>query len=168
MKISTLFSLFLLICLVFSGCQKSNRPADLPKLYPCRITVTQEMSPLEGASITLQAVNSSGKYQVSSGRTDFAGIATIYTYGVAGVPLGDYKITISKVSTEGGTQKIDSFGNGEIVGTKNYQLVDNKFTENDTTPAKITITEKSNDIIIDVGKAVHQTIPSMPLPSKPM
>ncbi|MDR2117134.1 MAG: carboxypeptidase-like regulatory domain-containing protein [Planctomycetaceae bacterium] len=163
MKISTLFPLLLLICFVFSGCQKNDRPADLPKLYPCRITVTQETVPLAGASITLQAVNGSGKYQVSSGRTDSAGIATIYTYGFVGVPLGDYKITISKVSTEGGTRQADSFGGGKVVGTKDYQLVDNKFTENDTTPAKITITEKSNDTSIDVGKAVHQMIPSMPV-----
>jgi hypothetical protein len=166
MKISTLFSLFLLVCFVFAGCQKDNRPEDLPKLYPCKIAVTQEGTPLEGAGVTLQAINGSGKYQMSSGRTDSTGIASIYTYGFSGVPLGDYKIIISKISTEGGTQTTDSFGGGGVVGAKDYQLVESKFTKDDTTPVKITITEKSNDITIDVGKAVHQVIPSMPISSK--
>jgi hypothetical protein len=45
-----------------------GRPVDLPKLYPIRISITQEDKPLEGAIVTLMAKDQS-KYGAASGIT---------------------------------------------------------------------------------------------------
>jgi hypothetical protein len=152
------------ICFFVIGCQRGgNRPDDLPKLHPCTITVTQNNIPLEGASVTLQTNDNSGKYNTCSGVTNSLGIAQINTYGFSGVPKGNYKITVSKIIVEGGISKTDEFGGGSIEGGKAIQTVDAIYTESNTTPCEIKITESSNSLTLDVGNQKRNVIPAMPM-----
>ncbi|MDR2641984.1 MAG: hypothetical protein LBC74_04245 [Planctomycetaceae bacterium] len=49
------------------GCGGSSGPKDLPKLYPCVITITQEGKPLDNAVVELAAAETTdqnnSKYQ---------------------------------------------------------------------------------------------------------
>jgi hypothetical protein len=52
-----IISIFLI--LVLCGCsQKPLQPDNLPKLIPCKIIITQDQFPLEGANISLHLVTS--------------------------------------------------------------------------------------------------------------
>ena len=127
--------------LSITGCGSNNsRPSDLPQLYPCVLTVTQEGNPLSGAYVTLIPMEeSNAKYQASS-VTDNEGKATIITYGFDGVPAGKYKVCVRKV-----------------VGDENreYQLVEPKYSDSKNTPHELEITGKQMPpASFDVGKSV--------------
>jgi hypothetical protein len=93
------------IFILILGCSSQQLPDDLPKLYPCKITVTQNEKPLTGASVLLHLTDSSagngGKSWIPMGLTDENGVAVIKTnarYG--GAPLGNYKILVNKTERE--------------------------------------------------------------------
>jgi hypothetical protein len=78
-----LFSLTL-FCTLFSvsGCKDSSRPEDLPKLFPCVITITQEGKPLEEASVELVATDQNNAKYKSLSITDAEGRAVMSTLRV--------------------------------------------------------------------------------------
>ena len=50
------YTYILLLPLLFLfGCTDSDRPSDMPKLYPCTVSVTQGGRPLEGAIVTFHS-----------------------------------------------------------------------------------------------------------------
>lgn len=85
-------------CLIVAsiGCtQGPQRPADLPELTPCTITVTHNGSPVEGAGVLLSP--KSGKFS-AAGTTDGSGKAVMKTNATyEGVVPGEYMATVKKL-----------------------------------------------------------------------
>ena len=147
----------ILILISFTGCGgDTSRPKDLPPLYPCAVTITQDGKPLDGAVVNLVAFDKeNAKYQASS-VTDAAGKAIMSTYGFNGVPAGKYKVCIWKTITEGVKQYTNK--DGELVNTEgtDYKTVESKYADAKTTPHEIEITGKGKKVeqTFDVGKPV--------------
>jgi len=146
---------FILVAALMTGCAKDNRPSDLPPLYPCAITITQDGSPLVGATVHLVPVAAeNAKYQAST-VTDEKGKAVLTTYGFDGVPAGRYKVCVWKTVVEGVTQITNS--DGELVNTlgTEYRTVEREYSDATTTPHEIEITNKKMPPhSFDVGQAV--------------
>jgi len=153
----TVLFLSLSLALLFhSGCGggHSGRPADMPMIYPVKITVTQEGAALQEAGVTLTA-KTPAKYGVASGLTDAHGVAVIRTYGFAGVPEGQYTVTVSKQGVEGATEATDIDGNRYQTGGKVYEYVNVRYSKTDTSPLNIEVTTKGATESFDVGAPVH-------------
>jgi hypothetical protein len=142
------------------GCGKpSHLPEDFPKIYPCEISVIQEGKPLENAMVSLSPIGNTDKYAGScSATTDAHGKAVVMTYGQSGVPTGKYKILISKLKDEGGTEVEDAFGSKSIKGAKIYSYVEAKYSDKNLTPFEIEIKEQKEvqTLQCDVGTAIHK------------
>lgn len=78
--------------LALGGCGSSG-----PKLHPATGTVTLDGKPLADATVTF--VPAAGR--PSDGKTDASGKYAIMTNGLPGVPEGDYKVTVSKFTSQG-------------------------------------------------------------------
>ncbi|MCL2006226.1 MAG: carboxypeptidase-like regulatory domain-containing protein [Planctomycetaceae bacterium] len=144
------------IALLFqAGCgDDPNRPADLPRLYPVKITINQSGSPLEEATVTLHSKTPT-KYGTSSASTDSSGVAALRTYGFDGVPLGEYTVTIEKRGIEGGNEVTDEFGGTTLVGGRIFQYVDSQYVRSADSPLSIEVTERGATDTFDVGAPVH-------------
>ncbi|MDR1491221.1 MAG: DUF4198 domain-containing protein [Planctomycetaceae bacterium] len=150
---SLIFSATLLLC---SGCQKNSQPDDLPKLYPCIITITQDGKPLEDAGVELAAEDqSAAKYRAVT-KTDAEGKAVMSTYGHNGAPAGKYKVVVSKKVDDDFVYGTSSTGDKEIQKYNTYRTVEPKYSDAKTTPHEIEITgkEKRAEATFDVGKAI--------------
>jgi 5-hydroxyisourate hydrolase-like protein (transthyretin family) len=152
-----LFSLTL-FCTLFSvsGCKDSSRPEDLPKLFPCVITITQEGKPLEEASVELVATDQNNTKYKSLSITDAEGKAVMSTYGHEGVPAGKYKVAVTKILHDDLVYGTNSSGEREVVDYKAYKTVEPRFSEAKTTPHELEITgkDKKNEVTFDTGKAI--------------
>jgi hypothetical protein len=168
---SVLFVLLSLILL--GGCNRGpKRPDGFPKLYPCKITITQGgTTPLEGATVTF--VNKAGSIEWSTGgRTDANGIAEIKTaVNFSGVPEGEYSVRVSKnelspssVADVAPTDPIERLTWDEARRAEVrtfYRYVKPEFDDITKTPHSITIgTSGSNDVTFDVGEAIQEVIKS--------
>ena len=101
--IRTFVSLSTLLFVVsfIMGCGGQTRPAGMPRLYPASVEVTQEGTPLEGATVTLVSEDPELGRWVPTGITDTSGVAVLQTNGLySGAPLGIYKVVIVKRVTE--------------------------------------------------------------------
>ncbi|MDR1493158.1 MAG: carboxypeptidase-like regulatory domain-containing protein [Planctomycetaceae bacterium] len=139
---------------LFCGCGDSTRPADLPKLYSCKITVIQGGKPLEDATVTLLAKTPS-KYGVSSATTDVSGTAVLCTYGFNGVPVGEYGVTITKIGVEDAKESKTIEGNPIQIGGKVYSYVDAVFGNENHPPYTIMVTKKGVAETFDIGTSVR-------------
>ena len=148
---------FMLAAVLITGCAKDNRPSDLPPLYPCAITITQEGEPLNGATVSLFAVEgTSSKYQ-PSGITDANGKATLMTYGFEGAPAGKYKVCVRKTIIEDGGKTLDGYGEEIDAPGIEYRAVEQEYSDVATTPHEIEISNKRTPPhTFDVGKAVKE------------
>jgi len=145
--------ILLLPFLFLFGCADSDRPSDMPKLYPCTVSVIQGGSPLEGAIVTFHS-DSEQKYRpVAYTGTD--GNAVMLTYGFPGVPTGKYKITVSKVVDDDFVYGADEDGMEIIVSSNTYRLVEETHSKVETTPHEIETTTKRGQITLDVGAPVR-------------
>ncbi|MDR1268941.1 MAG: carboxypeptidase-like regulatory domain-containing protein [Planctomycetaceae bacterium] len=146
---------------IIAGCGDKSRPSDLPPLYSCTVTVTQDGQPLEGATIRFDSVDSAGaKYQAAA-VSGADGTASMKTYGVQGSPVGKYKVVVTKIVSESTEYKLnESTGKEEPVNSKRYRFVEPQFTSAETTPLEIEITGNEKNVIktFDVGKAVKEFI----------
>ena len=139
----------------FTGCGgDSGRPADMPPIYPVRITITQNGAALADASVTLTA-KTPAMYGVASGMTNASGTAMIRTYGFEGVPEGAYTVTVSKQAVEGAVKAGDNEGNEYETGGKVYEYVDTQYAKTDTSTLSIEVTTKGAAETFDVGTPVH-------------
>lgn len=151
-----LFSFLFLVLLFHSGCGggDSGRPADMPKVYPVKITVTQDGAVVQDASVVLTA-KSPAKYNTASGLTDASGVAVLRTYGFDGVPEGQYAVTVSKQGVEGAKEAIDENGTAYQTGGKVYEYVDVQYSKTGTSPHNIAVTTKGTTKTFEVGAPVH-------------
>lgn len=145
-----------LVFFLFSGCSKSDRPADLPQLYPCTVTIMQDGNPLAGASVGLVAITEV-KYR-SSSITDEKGCASMITYGFPGVPESKYKVTVRK-EIMGDMVYGDNPSTGEknaLIRYNTYRTVEPKYSSVDQSPHEIEITnsKRGTEQTFDIGKAV--------------
>jgi hypothetical protein len=158
--------LSILTILILFGCSREQRPAELPELSPCTISITQDGKAMAGCSISLYPLDSDNKWS-SGGMTNEDGIAKMRTHGkFIGVPVGKYKVVLQKQITEGET------GGEPINGTpkeieahqerlKNnppvtYNLVDTIFSDPEKTKLEINVLKKSeNKFILDAGNSVR-------------
>ena len=161
----TLLLPLLLLAVLLAGC--SDRPADMPPLFPCSITVTQDGVPLEGASVRMVNLSDAavGNAWTPSGTTDASGVAQMMTNAqYAGAAAGKYRITVEKFETEpsklGPQPPVDSpeyeaWSHRSAAETlAQYALVEAIYSSSQT-PHEIEITKGANDLTIDVGKAVR-------------
>ena len=142
--------ILLLLLLLLFGCTESNRPGDMPKLFPCTVSVIQGGGPLEGAIVTFHS-DSEQKYRPVA-YTGADGNAVMQTYGFPGVPIGKYKITVRKVVDDDFVYRTDEDGIEVIVSSNTYRLVDPLYSDVETTPHEIEITSKRAQAKLDVGE----------------
>ncbi|MDR0609011.1 MAG: carboxypeptidase-like regulatory domain-containing protein [Planctomycetaceae bacterium] len=153
-----IFVYLLLVCL--AGCGDSSRPNDLPKLFPCIITITQDDKPLPDAVVKLiPQTDTEMKYRPVA-VTDTDGIVKMSTYGFAGVPAGKYKIVVIKNIDDDIVYRNDDVGERSVVSYNTYRVVEKRFSDTATTPYEIEITPKSKNIpmTFDVGKTIKERI----------
>jgi hypothetical protein len=153
----TIYVALLIFVTIITGCGNKSRPVDLPSLYQCTITITQDSNPLEGAAVGFESVDSTNAKYLASAITDAKGVALMKTYAYQGSPIGKYKVVVTKFVNEVTEYKLnESTGTKEPVNFKKYRLVEPQFTSAATTPHEIEITgnEKNVTKTFDVGKAV--------------
>jgi len=149
---------FMFAVLSLCGCgSNSSKPSDLPPLFPCAITITQDGKPLEGATVNLVPMEGTdSKYQASA-TTDADGKAVIKTYGYDGSPAGKFRVCVWKTLTESGGKTIDGYGEEVEAPGIEYRLVDVKYFDAKTTPHEIEIIGKDTlPATFDVGKAIKE------------
>ncbi|MDR0611127.1 MAG: carboxypeptidase-like regulatory domain-containing protein [Planctomycetaceae bacterium] len=167
------FSLLLIVLIVLIiSCQyRPSLPPDIPPLTICKITVTQNGEPLDGASVILHSVSEMETWRVS-GVTNANGVAVLFTNGLfEGVPQGKYKITVSKAEQE--TDDIPpcpesgSHGYEEWMkkyeniprSSNTYSLVEKQYSMFSVTPLEIDVSgKKVIEMKIDVGKKVREKL----------
>lgn len=155
-----ILSVFIVLGL-FVGCNEQKLPPDIPKLSPCKITITQGGSPLAGASVFLEPVDAANKKWNASGSTDASGTAEMRTQGMyAGAVAGKHKVVVSKMETipvpqpARGTPEYDAIMRGGGAQDDVYALVDEKFGSTESSTLEIEVgTVKSHTL--DVGVAVR-------------
>ncbi|MDR1477415.1 MAG: hypothetical protein LBJ00_00560 [Planctomycetaceae bacterium] len=126
----------------------------MPKLYSCKITITQDNLPLEDAFVSLVPQDQNNSKWHPSGKTDSSGIAQIMTYGFSGVPVGNFKITVKKTVMEDPIYSTNSNGEKEIVDYKSvYSVIEKKYANPETTPFTVEISGVVT-FDFDVGKAI--------------
>ena len=126
------------------GCGKSDKPTDLPPLFPCTLTFTQEGHPLAEASFALRSTDPAFKWGVG-GRTDENGKGIVMTHGkYRGAPTGSYKVTVRKIAIleEKGEKTVEAY------------VVAPELKDMETTTLEIEIVKGTNEKTFDVGNAV--------------
>ncbi|MDR1141581.1 MAG: carboxypeptidase-like regulatory domain-containing protein [Planctomycetaceae bacterium] len=160
-------TLFCFILLGLTSCNKIQKPEGMPELYPAKITIVQEGTPLEGAVVTLLNQDASQSKWVVGGRTDANGVCLAKTYGkYSGAPAGKYKVVVAKTEkTEGETAKqpppqdhkaLEEYNIKRGKEAKWYDYVDVQYKSEETTDLEIEITIGKNEQTIDVGKAIKK------------
>ena len=162
------FFAFLILLSFVWGCSE-KLPDGIPPLHPCRIVITQDGKPLEGAS--LQLYSTGGSKWHSSGTTDSSGAADIVTQGqYRGVPEGTYKITVQKeevislatpeelAAIEKAKAENPQWFDAPRIKQEHWQLVEKEYTLENSTSLEITISQGKNSETFDVGKAVREKI----------
>jgi hypothetical protein len=162
------FFIFVLsFCYVFSGCGQHGKPNDFPKLYPCKITVTKDGSPVIDAVISL-IPEKSVENITFVGSTDASGVAKMRSsqavYIAEGVPEGIYKVLISKQPT---LEHTKSESEREAMNPDELALYEDErqkkiaklpkivppvLNTKDTTPLNITVTALGGELIAELTK----------------
>jgi hypothetical protein len=95
-KISFFFCVFFVGLNLFTGCNKGHQlPANMPKLEPCRISITLAGQPLPEAIVGLKPIEPTQWH--SGGSTGVNGSFDVFTNGLyKGIPAGKYKVTVRK------------------------------------------------------------------------
>ena len=142
---------------IVAGCGGEKKPEGLPPLTPLTVTITQTGTPLEKASVRfIETVSDKGAQKWSvSGVTDDKGEAIMKTHGFPGVPVGSYKVVVSKEEIV--------YDNGTPPNvTDRLNLVEKKYTNIRETDLKADIAEGTATITFDVGKAVREKMATPP------
>ena len=155
----TIAIMFMLAILSITGCGRDiSRPADLPPLFPCEIKITQEGTPLAGATVSLEPIDGiTDTNYFASAITDERGRAIMVTYGFNGVPVGRYKVTVRKTIVEDGAKIIDSYGDTVTAPGAEYRTIERQYSNANATPHEIEITNKKTPTVsFDVGKPIKE------------
>lgn len=149
----------MLVALFIAGCSKDDgRPKDLPPLFPCEITITQDEKPLAQATVSLESSGEVNSVYLPSGITDESGKALISTYGFKGAPAGKYKVTVRKTIVEDVKQVMDSYGDMVDSPGTDYRVVERKYSDAKATPHELEVTadKKTPKLTFDVGKPIKE------------
>ena len=159
----------MLLALVFTvGCGGQKLPPDMPKLFPVKMTITQEGQPLADAMIMLSMVD--GKWP-AQGRTDANGVITkFYTNSqYEGVAAGKFKVCVRKVERERDKIEIppaptdpkeqsewrQKYYGRATPPPKEYDLVEAVYADPKTTTLEIEVDADNKEFTLDAGKAVR-------------
>ena len=169
MRKAILSVLFALAVVTFCGCNRVEKPADLPELYPCKISVIQDGQPLEGATVILADEASQLRFSVG-GVTNAQGVVEVKTDGkFVGAPAGKFKVLISKVfvpEMDLGTPPEDPVAKAEYdkkvqeFNSQQADTVDTNYKSFGTTPASIEVTTAGAEASFDVGAKVNVSVGS--------
>ncbi|MGL6196129.1 MAG: hypothetical protein ACRC2T_15035 [Thermoguttaceae bacterium] len=150
-----LFILILPAIALIVGCGGPARPSDLPKLYPVKITITQQGDPCEEATVFLANDDANSKWVVT-GVTDKSGVAVLKTNGTYdGAPAGSYKISVRKDEY---VREGESLPGSPAPITAQFQLIEGKYTLPTTSGLTIEIKGKTQETF-DVGEPVKNSVP---------
>ncbi|TWU09998.1 carboxypeptidase regulatory-like domain-containing protein [Allorhodopirellula heiligendammensis] len=162
MKTLSISKLFIigLSATFFVGCSGDELPVGMPSLQPVKVTIVQDGTPLEGASVQLMPEDASNTW-ASGGSTDATGVVNIMTLGkFEGAPAGTYKVTVDKISSEGPVE-VSNDPAGVPPATM-FRLVDPQFSSLKTTTAEVTVAEgETTEQLIDVGPAIKKELPKL-------
>ncbi|MDR1963819.1 MAG: carboxypeptidase-like regulatory domain-containing protein [Planctomycetaceae bacterium] len=151
------FVFTVLTVLILEGCFHQTQPDGLPKLYPVTVAVTQDDKPLTDANVMLV----SASQWTSGGITNSNGFVTLYTHGkYPGVPIGTYKVTVSKIRTEGDppprapydAESARIYAEYKKSGKKytRFQIVPKEYRESETTPLTIEVKNGTNMLSLNI------------------
>jgi len=145
------------------GCGESL-PPGMPRLYPAIITVTQEGTPLEGATVQLIPEDQANAQWGPGGTTNASGVAVLYTNArFRGAPLGEYRVTVTKRETEPHPHPELSGGDRAQLAEfmriaqslKTYNYVEPQYSSITETPLRIEITARERNYEVDAGQQVR-------------
>ena len=150
----------------FVAC-KPQKPADVPALYPCTVTVVTAGKPIEGAEVFLKAEGSGDALSIN-GTTDASGVAKISTvrgtYIVDGAPAGDFKVVIRQIRAVKHWKTPEEQASMSIEEMTEYGnemqkkvdalpiLVPKAYGSAETTPLKATVAKGGSTFSFDVDK----------------
>ena len=160
------FLILIVTLMTFTGCQFGGEtlPEGLPKLVPATIQLTQDGTPLAGATVML--FDTSGSQQWSpGGLSDSNGTIELYTNGrYKGAPEGKFKVVVTKTETDpsklGTAPSEDDPKYGEHLNQlanekrDSYTLIEKKFTDAKNTPLEVEIKKGGEVQKLDVGAKV--------------
>ena len=163
------FTTLLLTASFIIGCGGHPRPDGMPRLYPASVTVTQEGTPLEGATVTLFSDDPELGRWSPTGVTDASGVAVLHTNSLyRGAPLGSFRVTVAKMTRE-------PHPNPELAGAdygtadaarydqldrarKTLTYVEPRYSSMVDTPLTIEITADQRTYSIDAGPRVQEEV----------
>jgi len=165
---SFFFFTTLAISLVVAGCFEAQRPSDLPKLYPCKITVIQDGKPLEDALVFVRPQDGNLRF-VISGKTDAKGVAVLKLDSQwAGVPEGEFFVSISKIITPADLEVPDETTPlnerrriQEQATQQIKETVDPRYSDLAKTELRLKVDKKATNETFDVGDAVDLSMAEM-------
>lgn len=152
---------------VATGCSEP-RLEGMPETYPTSITLTQDGTPLAGATVVLFPEDSSLTRWPVGGTTDEQGKAEMMTSTkYAGAPAGKFKVIVNKTVTEGDPypthpgvgatrDQINEYDRALKTGKfEMFKVVEQQYRTASTTTLNVEISASGeNNLTEDVGKAV--------------
>ena len=147
----------------FFGCTPPL-PDGMPPLHQVTLSFVQDGKPMQDASVRLIPQDTSNMWS-SGGSVDASGKCVLYTHWeYPGVPVGKYKICVTRQVREGETQSMDDMMSGKSTGSqKIFSLVESKYTLPNLTPLEIEVKEGNNSFEpFDLGKAVRESVAGPP------
>ena len=162
--------LVLIVAVGFTtGCGGQKKPPGMPDLFPCKITITQEGTPLEGATVTLFPKTGGSNGWNTVGLTNANGVAEMKTQvDFKGAPVGEYVVRVTKtdISPSAFPEKAptdpveyEKWYQGSSVEKRiTYRLVKAEFDDMRRTPHFITIDKGKNEATFDVGEPIKEEI----------
>ena len=142
-------TLFLLGLLLGGGCHWQKLPADLPKLYPCKITIKdKDGNPLPMVLVSVNSEDTSFRWG-GSGETNASGVATILTAGqYRGLAQGKYRVTLLHFEYIKTGQIADS----GVEITDMRSLMPEEYTDSAKTPFHFEMEAKATSVTFQLEK----------------
>ncbi len=139
-----LSSLSLVICW---GCS-AKLPPDMPKIYPCVLTVAMNGRPVAEASVSMQPTDGGRWY--ASGTTNAKGIAEMFTLSkYSGAVPGTYSVTVLKSMLDLDWQP-GANRSQEEQGAPAISEISVHYANPRTTPLHCTVKEEDNQFSFSV------------------
>jgi len=166
--IGTLLVLAVVLTCFSGGCNRGpQKPPGMPDLFPCKITITQEGTPLAGGAVVLFPKSGGSNGWNTEGVTNANGVADLKTHlEFQGAPAGDYVVLVTKTEMSPSAWPIDppadpvakeDWYNGKAAEKRTtYRLVKPEFGDSKKTPHSITIAKGKNEASFDVGEPTKE------------